>query len=51
MEFGKFRFPKEDFERKLDDLYNQLLQREVEVDSNYAYISKEEGGVDVQKGS
>ncbi|RUM44101.1 MAG: hypothetical protein DSY46_06325 [Hydrogenimonas sp.] len=51
MEFGKFHFPKETFEHKLDDFYNQLLQREAEVDSNYAYISKEDGGVDVQKGS
>ncbi len=42
MEFGKVHFEKEEYDRKLDYFYNQLLQREKEVDANYAYISKDE---------
>ncbi|MCF6200719.1 MAG: hypothetical protein L3J42_01115, partial [Hydrogenimonas sp.] len=42
MEFGKVRFEKEEYDRKLDYFYNQLLQREKEVDANYAYISEDE---------
>ncbi|WP_457593754.1 hypothetical protein [Hydrogenimonas sp.] len=42
MEFGKVHFEKEEYDRKLDYFYNQLLQREKELDINYAYISKDE---------
>ncbi len=42
MEFGKVHFEKEEYDRKLDYFYNQLLKREKEVDANYAYISKDE---------
>ncbi len=42
MEFGKVHFEKEEYDRKLDYFYNQLLQRERELDENYAYISKDD---------
>ncbi|WP_456404843.1 hypothetical protein [Hydrogenimonas sp.] len=42
MEFGKVHFEKEEYDRRLDYFYNQLLQREKEVDANYAYISKDD---------
>ncbi len=42
MEFGKVHFEKEEYDRKLDYFYNQLLQREKELEMNYAYISKDE---------
>lgn len=32
MEFGKVHFEKEAFDRKLDWFYNQLLQREAQID-------------------
>ncbi len=49
MEFGKVYFEKEEYDRKLDFFYNQLLQREKEVDANYAYISKDEPDVQDMK--
>ncbi|BDY12531.1 hypothetical protein [Hydrogenimonas cancrithermarum] len=51
MESGKVPFEKEAFDQKLDYFYNQLLHREAEVDANYAYISKNDGTADAQKGS
>ncbi len=45
MEFGKVHFEKEEYDRRLDYFYNQLLQREKELDANYAYISKDETSV------
>ncbi|BBG66429.1 motility integral membrane protein [Hydrogenimonas sp.] len=49
MEFGKVHFEKEEYDRKLDYFYNQLLQREKELDTNYEYISKDEISVQSTK--
>jgi hypothetical protein len=46
MEFDKVHFEKEAYDRKLDYFYNQLLQREREVDIDrglYAGSEREEG--------
>jgi hypothetical protein len=42
MEFGKVHFEKEAYDRKLDYFYNQLLQREVELDANQTFFSKDD---------
>ncbi len=41
MEFGKIHFEKEAYDRKLDYFYNQLLQRESEIDINRTYFVDE----------
>ena len=38
MEFGKIRFEKDEFEKKLDFYYQQLLMREKEIDADRRFI-------------
>jgi len=40
MEFGKIRFEREEFEKKLDFYYQQLLQREKEIDADRRFIDR-----------
>ncbi len=40
MEFGKIRFEREEFEKKLDFYYQQLLQREEEIDADRRFIDR-----------
>ncbi len=40
MEFGKIRFEKDEFEKKLDFYYQQLLQREREIDADRRFIDE-----------
>ncbi len=51
MEFGKVHFEKEAYDRKLDYFYNQLLQREVELDANQAFFSKDDNSMRARKES
>ncbi|WP_300362244.1 hypothetical protein [Hydrogenimonas sp.] len=51
MEFGKVHFEKEAYDRKLDYFYNQLLQREVELDANQAFFSKDDNPMRARKES
>jgi hypothetical protein len=49
MEYGKVHFEKEAYDRKLDYFYNQLLQREVELDANQAFFSKDDNSMRARK--
>lgn len=51
MEYGKVHFEKEAYDRKLDYFYNQLLQREVELDANQAFFSKDDNPMRARKES
>ncbi|WP_456381102.1 hypothetical protein [Hydrogenimonas sp.] len=42
MEFGKVHFEKEAYDRKLDGFYNQLLQREAEIEVDHDFFSEGE---------
>ncbi len=49
MEFGKVHFEKEAYDRKLDYFYNQLLKREVEIETNYTYFAKDTNHMKTEK--
>jgi hypothetical protein len=42
MDFVGVSFDRREFDRKLDYFYNQMAQREIEIDAHYAFIAKEE---------
>ena len=44
MEFGKVRFERDMYEKKLDHFYNQLLQREREIEADFIQSRNGENG-------
>ncbi|WP_456450871.1 hypothetical protein [Hydrogenimonas sp.] len=49
MEFDKVHFEKEAYDRKLDYFYNQLLQREREVDTERVAFAENEKGTRMRR--
>ena len=50
MAFGKIRFDREFYEHKLDYFYNQLLQRERIIDTEFASVAEAKASAQESRG-